>query len=83
MDQVLVNFITMLVYFLWFMFIARMILSFTNPMGGGGLVAFVYQITEPILAPVRRLVPPSGGLDWSPLIVTLLLGVVLRVISQF
>ena len=85
MADVLVNFVQLLAFFLWFMLIARVVLSWTNPMGGGragGLVAFVYQMTEPILAPIRRLLPPTGGLDWSPLIAMLLLGVVLRVVVR-
>lgn len=82
MTQVLVNFIQILAFLLWFMLIARVVLSWTNPRGGGGLVAFVYQMTEPILAPIRRLLPPTGGIDWSPLIAMLLLGVVLRVIAR-
>ena len=51
-------------------------------MGGGGLTAFVYQMTEPILAPIRRLIPASSGIDWSPLIAMLLLGVIVRVIVR-
>jgi YggT family protein len=45
-------------------------------------VAFIYQATEPILAPIRRLLPPTAGVDWSPLIAILLLGVVLRVVTR-
>src|SRR5918999_225987 len=75
MTALLVNFIQLLAFFLWFMLIARVILSWTNPMGGGGLTAFVYQMTEPILAPIRRFLPPTSGIDWSPLIAMLLLGV--------
>ena len=82
MTAVLVNFVQLLAFFLWIVLIARVILSWTNPMGGGALQAFVYQMTEPILAPVRRMLPPSAGMDWSPLIVMLLLGVVLRVIAR-
>jgi YggT family protein len=82
MTQVLLNFIQILAFFLWFMLIARVVLSWTNPGGGGGLVAFVYQMTEPILAPIRRLLPPTGGIDWSPLVAMLLLGVVLRVVAR-
>jgi YggT family protein len=82
MTQVLVNFIQILAFFLWFMLIARVVLSWTNPGGGGGLVAFVYQMTEPILAPIRRLLPPTAGIDWSPLIAMLVLGVVVRVITR-
>jgi YggT family protein len=82
MTQVLLNFIQILAFFLWFMLIARVVLSWTNPGGGGGLVAFVYQMTEPFLAPIRRLLPPTGGIDWSPLVAMLLLGVVLRVVAR-
>ena len=75
MAEVLVNFIRIFAFFLWFMLIARVVLSWTNPGGGGGLVAFVYQMTEPILAPIRRFLPSTGGIDWSPLVAMLLLGV--------
>ena len=82
MERVLVNFILLLVTVMWLLVFARVILSWTNPMGGGGLVAFVYQVTEPILAPIRRVLPPSGGLDWSPLVATLLLGALLSVLRS-
>ena len=35
----------------------------------GPILRFIYQMTEPIMEPVRRLIPPMGGLDWTPLIV--------------
>jgi YggT family protein len=81
-ESVLVNFIRLLVTVLWFLLIARVVLSWTNPTGGGGLTAFIYQATEPILAPIRRFLPPTSGVDWSPLIAMLLLGVILRVIVR-
>ena len=80
MTEVLLRFIQLLAYTLWFLLLARVIVSWTNPRGGGGIVAFIYQVTEPILAPIRRLLPPTAGIDWSPLIAILLLGVVLRVL---
>ena len=79
MTAVLVTFIQLLATVLWFLLIARVVLSWTNPRGGGGLVAFVYQATEPLLAPIRRVLPPSGGIDWSPLVAMLILGVIVRV----
>lgn len=82
MGNVLILFIQLLAYLLWFLLLARVVMSWTNPRGGGGLVAFVYQATEPILAPIRRLLPPTAGIDWSPLIAILLLGVVLRVVTR-
>ena len=78
MELVLVNFVRLLATVIWFLLIARVVLSWTNPMGGGGLVAFIYQATEPILAPIRRLLPPTGGIDWSPLIAMLVLGAIVR-----
>jgi uncharacterized protein YggT (Ycf19 family) len=38
----------------------------------------LYQITEPVLGPIRRMLPPMGGFDFSPIIVILLLGVIQR-----
>jgi YggT family protein len=81
-ESVLINSVRLLVTVLWFLLIARVVLSWTNPTGGGGLTAFIYQATEPILAPIRRVLPPTSGVDWSPLIAMLLLGVILRVIVR-
>ena len=82
MEEVLVNFVRLLVTVVWLLLIARVVLSWTNPMGGGGLTAFVYQMTEPILAPIRRVLPPTSGIDWSPLVAMLLLGVIVRVLVR-
>ena len=45
------------------------------------LLRFVYQATEPLLAPIRRLLPSQGGLDFSPMI--LLFGIYLLRIVIF
>ncbi len=42
-------------------------------------VVFLYKITEPILAPVRRVIPSIGGIDISPIVVFIGLGFVKRV----
>ena len=57
-----------------------MVLSWTSPTGGGRVVAIIYQLTEPILAPIRRMIPPTSGIDWSPMIAMLILAAVSRVI---
>lgn len=49
------------------------ILSWFGDRGGNPLGSILAQIIEPILRPARRLLPPIGGLDLSPLIVILLL----------
>jgi YggT family protein len=82
MPIVFVNFLQLLVGVLMLLILARVVVSWVAPMGGGGLIAFIYQATEPILAPIRRIVPPTGGLDWAPLIAMLVLGLVLRVVVR-
>lgn len=37
------------------------------------IVRFIYDITEPVLAPIRQFVGPMSGLDISPLIVILII----------
>ncbi|MGZ8475044.1 MAG: YggT family protein [Candidatus Limnocylindria bacterium] len=81
MSALLLTFIQLLAYVVWFLLLARVVLSWTNPRGGGGIVAFIYQATEPILAPIRRLLPPTAGIDFSPLVAILLLGVIIRVVT--
>jgi len=56
---------------------ARIIISWfpINPGGGMSTVyGFLYSLTEPVLGPIRRIIPPIGmggmGLDLSPMIVT-------------
>ena len=78
MSAVLLNFLSLLFMVLWLLIIARVIISWVAPMGGGPFVAFIYQATEPLLAPIRRVLPPTGGIDWSPLILLLVLGALTR-----
>ena len=80
MPAVLITFFKLLSTLLWVLILARVIISWTNPRGGGSLVAFVYQVTEPILAPIRRVIPPTSGIDWSPLIAMLILGAITRAV---
>lgn len=82
MPPVLANFLQMLIFALSLLILARVIVSWVMPTGGGGLVAFIYQATEPILAPIRRFLPPTGGFDWSPMIAILLLGVIGRLLLR-
>ena len=41
----------------------------------------LFQITEPVLAPIRRVIPRIGTLDISPMIAIVLLQVVVRIIA--
>jgi YggT family protein len=52
--------------------IARAVISWVNPDPYNVIVRFLYNVTEPVLYRVRRIIPFSaGGLDFSPIIVIL------------
>ena len=55
--------------------IARALVSWVNPDPRNPIVRFLVLVTEPVLRPFRKLVPPhkTGGLDLSPLLVIVLL----------
>jgi YggT family protein len=53
--------------------IARAIGSFFVRDWSHGIPRFLWDVTEPLLAPARRLLPPLGGIDFSPLVVIILL----------
>ena len=44
---------------------------------------FLYRITEPVLAPIRRMLPSLGGLDLSPIVLILIIMFLQRVISYY
>jgi uncharacterized protein len=72
------NFIQLFLVILWLMVLGRALLSWVDPTGRNQISAFLIQTTEPILAPVRRLLPQSSMIDFSPLIVLLVLGALMR-----
>lgn len=51
----------------------RCILSFIRHNPYQPILRFIYDITEPIMAPFRRLLPSTGGVDFSPIIVWMVL----------
>ncbi len=57
----------------WFALIVIIVLSFVAPGTYHPAAELLAQITEPILAPARRLIPPLGGLDFSPILVFMIL----------
>lgn len=62
--------------------IVRIVMSWISPMGAYSshpAMRLLYNITEPIMAPFRSIIPPIGGLDLSPM----LLFIVLNLIQGF
>jgi YggT family protein len=53
--------------------IARAILSWVSPDPHNPIVRIINQLSEPIIFPVRRRVPYFGGIDFSPIIVLMII----------
>lgn len=70
------TFIDVLATLLTFAIIVRAILSWFPLSGSNPLVAIVYQITEPVLAPLRRVIPRIGMMDITPMVAIILLQVI-------
>lgn len=79
----ILSLISILITLLQVLFIARFIAQLVDPTGGNPITRFLIETTEPILAPVRRILPPTGMLDLSPTIVLLLLFVLQRVLASY
>ena len=72
------NFLRFLLWGFEVLILGRVLVSWVDPAGRTTAGAFLIQITEPVLGPVRRLLPRTGMLDLSPLIVLIVLGTILR-----
>jgi len=71
--DILFSFIRLLCDVLTFAIIFRAILSWFSPRPTNVLVKFLHRITEPILAPLRRIIPRVGMFDFSPLVAIIIL----------
>ena len=65
-----------------FILLARVLISwFPDIDRSNPLVQFLYDITEPVLQPVRRMMPQTGMMDFSPLIVFFAIYILQRILG--
>jgi len=81
--QFLVSFIQILFIALNIAILARILLTWIPIDPFHPIVRILNQITEPILGPARRIIPPIGNIDFSPIIVLFLLTIVERLLLNF
>ena len=67
------------VYFI--ILVLRSLVSWTRPDPNSDLVRFLYAITEPVLEPIRAILPQTGMIDFSPLVATVLIIALQQVLS--
>jgi len=70
---VITTLLTYALYALLILVFIRAALSWFSPYPKSQWQRLVFRTTEPVLAPVRRWVPPVSGLDLSPLVVSMVI----------
>ncbi len=65
----LIDLVRILATVLTVLIFIRVALSWFPQAGGNSFGALVYRVTEPLLGPVRSLLPAMGGIDFSPIVV--------------
>ena len=58
----------LLINIVFYSVLAMIIVSFLAPQSNHPAVEFVWQLTEPVMAPLRNFIPSMGGLDFSPIV---------------
>ena len=81
MDEIIVVIYVLCQALLWAIFI-RVILSWFNLRPDNPIVAILYQITEPVLGPLRRIIPRMGMFDLTPMAAIFLLIIISEVLRQ-
>jgi len=78
--------LSLLVNIYFFGILILIIFSWIAPQSHHPALALLYQLTEPVMSPFRRLLPPLGGLDLSPILVFVVINVLqiaLRGLAQW
>ncbi len=78
----MVGLLSVIITMLQVLFIGRFIAQMLDARGGNPITRLLVDLTEPILAPVRRVMPSTGMIDFSPTVVLLLLFVLQRVLAS-
>ena len=79
----LVKLAVLSVYLFVYAIFIRIILSWISPGSFNPATAIITMLTEPVLRPFRRLLPPMGGFDISPIFAIILLTAVTIVVNGF
>ncbi len=69
-------------YVFLFAILARVILSWIVPYQRDPIMQLLVSLTEPLLRPARRIIPPIGGLDLSPVVVMIVLELAVMLVDQ-
>lgn len=74
--------ISLVLNLLTFAIIGRALLSWFDPGMRSSVGRFLYEVTEPVIAPIRRVVPSMGAFDLSPIIALFLIRALQQMLLQ-
>jgi YggT family protein len=82
MADMVLNILLWLLQILTFALIGRALLSWFDPRGEWIISRLLADLTEPIMAPLRRVIPPIGMIDISFIVAIILIQVLQRLLVQ-
>lgn len=65
-----------------FVLFGRAILSWFDPTFSSSIGRIIYDVTEPVIAPIRQVIPPIAGLDLSIMVAIFLVIILERMIAS-
>ncbi|MFB3090713.1 MAG: YggT family protein [Gammaproteobacteria bacterium] len=72
----------LLIWVYIFVIIIQVIISWIQPGSYSPFTVLLYQLSNPLYKPIRRYIPATGGIDWSPFIVLVLLNLALMLLAK-
>ena len=81
--MLLISIVTLLLEAYLIVILVRVVFSWVSPFPTNPISRLAWQLTEPVLAPIRRALPPMSGIDLSPLVVWLVVIVLLGFLRNF
>ncbi len=87
----LLSTLNLILSLVWWVFLIMIIMSWlisfnvinTRNQAVAAIWRAINQVTDPILRPIRRILPPMGGLDLSPIIVFIIIFFLQQLIANF
>jgi len=79
---IFVNIIRILCDVLTIVILLRVIVSWYSPRPTNMLVVILYRLTEPFLAPLRRIIPRVGRFDFTPMVALILIQVIYYLLQR-
>lgn len=79
----LLDFINLLAFALQLLIIARVLMSWVHPNPTGPIGRFLVEVTDPVMRPLQKILPPMAGLDFSPILALIIIQVLQNIAASY